>query len=135
MRKASEHNAIADIRFMAAFARKCSLGLEKIRLVKIRSLKNFDLELLQDHFGRSYSWQCAFSLSLRLLSRSNIWRPGMPSEHGTNDALRQLACLTDCVFFVFSIFRFFKKKFGWGALPARPPEFWPGGLRPARPPP
>ena len=38
-----------------------------------------------------------------------------------NDASRQFACFTVCVFFVFSIFRFFEKKIGWGALPPRPP--------------
>ena len=52
--------------------------------------------------------------------------PPLPS----NDASRQLACFTDCVFFVFSIFRFFEKKLAGGRCPPRLPEFWLGGRSP-----
>ena len=37
--------------------------------------------------------------------------------------------------FRFFDFSFFRKNFGWGALPPRPSEFWLGGLRPPDPPP
>ena len=51
----------------------------------------------------------------------------------SNDASRQIACLTDCMFFVCSIFRFFEKFWLGGAAP-QTPRFLTGGAKPPQTP-